>query len=324
MKVNELTIRPTIQHDWNKSYVIGFTLPFFAIGLDEEQDKRTLHDKKHKLRARYTLDSLNLQELRPILGYPEDCLLQGKLVLHEGVCSFSTTGVTEEHWTTYCFDDDFFETEPRLLEEGEELERSDGCVDPIIIAVEVKDTATQWRPRQYSLVALATQLERILGHHTRINDVFKQSFDSYVCAPNSKTTCFVTRSFKEGEIASIRLTLSQTPSTRDDPSRNLNPSNKQDWKRFPQHLDKVIFYTTKIIEEVERFLAENVQLSSAGVPEGVLWQSLRNDERALEALCAIKEIVRELKRARDRLMETKKSFEELRREVSSSSQLSKN
>jgi hypothetical protein len=174
-----------MQNFWNTSYVISFTLPFYAIGLSGRQDKRTLHDTKLKFRARYPLDSLNLQELRPLLGYSEDSPLQEKLVLHEGVYSFSTTGVTEEHWTTYCFDDDFFESEPRLLEEGEELESSEGFVDPIIVEVDVSDTATQWRPRQYSLVALAIQLDKIHGHHARVHDVFKHSLDSYVCEPRT-------------------------------------------------------------------------------------------------------------------------------------------
>lgn len=126
---------------------------------------------------------MNIQELSPLLGHSEDSCLEGKLVLHEGVYSFATTGVTEEHWTAYCFDDDFFESEPRLLEEGEELESSEGFVDPIIVEVEVKDTAIPWRPRQYSLVALAIQLDKIHGHHARIHDVFKHSLDSYVCEP---------------------------------------------------------------------------------------------------------------------------------------------
>ncbi|CAG1995314.1 unnamed protein product [Fusarium graminearum] len=278
------SIKLKLSDFWNTSYVISFTLPFYAIGLSGRQDKRTLHDPERKFRARYLLDSLNIQELSPLLGHSEDSCLEGKLVLHEGVYSFATTGVTEEHWTAYCFDDDFFESEPRLLEEGEELESSEGFVDPIIVEVEVKDTAIQWRPRQYSLVALAIQLDKIHGHHARIHDVFKHSLDSY------------------------------TPSTRYGPSRNLNPSNKQDWKQFPELLSKVTFYNTKIIEEVENFLENDVQLSSVSVPQGELWQSLRSDVKALKALRAIEGILKELKDIGDKLEETKRSFKELRRE----------
>jgi hypothetical protein len=111
------------------------------------------------------------------------------------------------------------------------------------------------------------------------------------------------------------LTFSQTPNTRDGPSRNLNPSNKQDWKGFPELLGKVIFYNTKTIEEVENFLANDVQLSPTGVPQGVLWQSLRNDVKALKALRAIEEMLKELRGVGDKLEETKRSFKELRREV---------
>ncbi|KAL3605904.1 hypothetical protein FPOAC2_00855 [Fusarium poae] len=288
---NYITTSPTpsiklkVSDFWNTSYVISFALPFYAIGLSGKQDRRTLHDPKSMFRARYTLDSLNIQELCRLLGYSEDSPLEGKLVLHEGVYSFATTGVTEEHWTAYCFDDDFYESEPRLLEEGEELESSEGFVDPIIVEVEVKDTAAQWRPRQYSLVALAMQLDKIHGHHARIHDVFKHSLDSY------------------------------TPSTRDGgPRRNLNPSNKHDWKIFPELLSKVIFYNTKNVEEIENFLANDVQLSSAGVPQGELWQSLRSDVKAIKALRAIDGKLKELRDVGDKLEETKRSFKELRRE----------
>ncbi|GKU19319.1 unnamed protein product [Fusarium langsethiae] len=258
---NYITTSPTpsiklkVSDFWNTSYVISLTLPFYAIGLSARQDKR----------------------------HSEDSPLEGKLVLHEGVYSFAATGVTEEHWTAYCFDDDFYESEPRLLEEGEELESSEEFVDPIIVEVEVKDTATQWRPRQYSL-ALSIQLDKIHGHHARIHDVFKHSLDSY------------------------------TPSTKVVPSRNLNPSNKHDWKRFPELLSKVIFYNAKNVEEVENFLANDVQLSSVGVPQGQLWQSLRNDVKALKALRAIEGTLKELRDVGDKLEETKRSFKELRRE----------
>jgi len=167
----------------NTSYVISFTLPFFAIGFSGRQDKRTLHDNKLKFRARYDLDSLDLEGLLPILGYTEDSLPEGKLVLHEGVYSFSTTGVTEEHWTAYCFEDEFFEGEPRLLDDEEEIESLEGCIDPIIVEADVKDTAAQWRPRQYSLVALATQLEKLHGYHANVNDVFRHCLDSCVSDP---------------------------------------------------------------------------------------------------------------------------------------------
>ena len=176
-----------MQDFWNTSYVLSFTLPFYAIGRRRKQDRRTLHDNKW-FRARYDLDSLNLEELSSTLITTGQSPLQESLVLHEGVYSFSATGVTEEHWTAYCFDDDFFESESRLLEDEEEIEISEGCIDPIIVEAELRDTATQWRPRQYSLVALATQLEKIYGHHECAHDVFKQSLASSVGILSYKNT----------------------------------------------------------------------------------------------------------------------------------------
>ena len=70
------------------------------------------------------------------------------------------------------------------------------------------------------------------------------------------------------------------------------------------------------VKEVDCFLKNDVQLSQASVPQGVLWQSLRNDIKALKALRAITENVKQLKRLGDKMEETKKSFKELRREVS--------
>jgi hypothetical protein len=81
-------------------------------------------------------------------------------------------------------------------------------------------------------------------------------------------------------------------------------------------LSKVIFYNNENIKEVESFLKNDIQLNQAGVPEGVLWQSLRGDKKALKALRAITRHLKELNSVGERLEETKRSFEELRREVS--------
>lgn len=131
-------------------------------------------------RAHYDLESFSKDELRLILTDTKDLKSQEKLVLHQGVYSFTATGVTEEHWTAYCFDDEFFESEPRILEDEEEMQTPEECVDPIMDEVDVRDTATQWRPRQYSLVALAKRIDKVHGHHTLVHDVFKHSLESYV------------------------------------------------------------------------------------------------------------------------------------------------
>ncbi|KAJ4137428.1 hypothetical protein NW768_003015 [Fusarium equiseti] len=267
---------------WNTSYVISFTLPFYAIGLSGREDKRTLHDKQ--FRTHFDLESFSKEELRSILADTEDLASEEKLVLHQGVYSFSATGVTEEHWTAYCFDDEFFESELRILGDEEESQSSEECVDPIIVEVDVRDTATQWRPRQYSLVALAKRIDKVHGHHTLVHDVFKHSLESY------------------------------TRSIRDSPNRSFSHSNEQALKIYPDLLSKVIFYNNKNIKEVESFLEDGIRLDQAGVPQGMLWRSLRSDTQALKALRAITKNLKKLKRVGDKLEEIQRSFKGLRHE----------
>ena len=164
---------------WNTSYVINFTLPFYAIGRSEGQDKRILHGNE-PFRTRFELGSFSREELLPILANTEDLKPQESLVLHQGVYSFSATGVTEEHWTAYCFEDEFFESEQRALGKGEDVVGTETCVDPIMVEVDVRDTATQWRPRQYSLAALAKRLDKVHGHHTLVHEMLKHILDTYV------------------------------------------------------------------------------------------------------------------------------------------------
>ncbi|KAI1067962.1 hypothetical protein LB507_004501 [Fusarium sp. FIESC RH6] len=268
---------------WNTSYVISFTLPFYAIGLGGREDKRTLHDKE-QFRARYDLEYFSKEELRSILTDTRHLNLQEKLVLHQGVYSFSATGVTEEHWTAYCFDDEFFESEPRILEDEGEMQSPEEYLDPILDEVDVGDTATQWRPRQYSLVALAKRIDKVHGHHTLVHAVFKHSLDSYA------------------------------HSIRNGPNSNHSHSNEQAWKRYPGLLSKVIFCNNKNIKEIEGFLKHDIQLDQAGVPQGMLWQSLRSDIKAIKALRAITKNLKKLKRVGDKLEEIQSSFKGLRHE----------
>lgn len=163
------------------------------------QDKRIFNTSKHRFRARYRLDSLNLQDPRSRLGCGQSYSFQDKLVLHEAVFAMTTTGPSERHWTTYCFDEHFFADEPRLEgedededEQGEEEEDDEddeedddeeppANIDPILTEPELN--VNSWLPRQYSLVALATQLERISGYHSDVHEVFKHNLDLYVCYP---------------------------------------------------------------------------------------------------------------------------------------------
>ncbi|KAF4945590.1 hypothetical protein FGADI_11846 [Fusarium gaditjirri] len=275
---------------WNASFVINFNLPFFAIGPSGKQDKRVFHTSKHKFRARYPLDSLNLQDPRSRLGCGENFSFQHKLVLHEAVYALTTTGPSEPHWTTYCFDENFFEQDEDETSDGDEGEDEDRdeslevSVDPIIDEAELKGPMKMWLPRQYSLAALAKQLDKILGYHAHVHEVFKHNLDIYMS------------------------------SARDGSVENIYPSVKPAWKGFPELLGKVIFCNLKLIEAVDDFLAKDVQVNPDGAPQGVLWQSLRHNARALKSLRSIKDSLNRLRATGGKLEQIKETFEELRRE----------
>ncbi|KAG9507978.1 hypothetical protein J7337_001535 [Fusarium musae] len=264
---------------WNASFVLNFNLPFFAIGPSKKQDKRVFHNTKHPFRSRYPLDSLNLQDPRSRLGCGENFAFQDKLVLHEAVYALTTTGPSEPHWTSYCFDENFFEEENDGDEDGDDQDEEDddesieASVDPIIDEAELKGPMNMWLPRQYSLAALAKQLDRILGYHAHMS------------------------------------------SSRDSSAENGYPSVKPAWKGFSEVLGKVIFCNLKLIEAVDEFLAKDVQVHADGTPQGVLWQSLRNDARAMKSLRSIKDSLYRLRATGGKLEQIKESFEELRREV---------
>ena len=262
------------------------------------------------------MESFSKEELRSILTDTEDLEPEEKLLLHQGVYSFSATGVTEEHWTAYCFDDEFFESEPRILGDEEETQSPEECVDPIMVEVDVRDTASQWRPRQYSLVALAKRIDKVHGHHTLVHEVFRHSLDSYVSRPCNTYIRLGSRPSVEKQLTYVLPTCKQTRSIRDNPNRNLSHSNEQALKIYPDLLSRVISYNNKNIKEVESFLEEGIQLDQAGVPQGMLWRSLRSDIQALKALRAITKNLKKLKRVGDKLEEIQRSFKGLRHEVS--------
>ncbi|KAG5796906.1 hypothetical protein H9Q69_004021 [Fusarium xylarioides] len=286
---------------WNASFVLNFNLPFFAIGPSRKQDKRVFHNTKHTFRSRHPLDSLNLQDPRSRLGCGENFAFQDKLVLHEAVYALTTTGPSEPHWTAYCFDENFFgedeeeedegKGEGREGGEGEEGEEEDDdddsievSVDPIIDEAELKGPMNMWLPRQYSLAALAKQLDKILGYHAHVHEVFKYNLNIYMS------------------------------SSRDSSAENRYPPVKPAWKGFSEVLGKVIFCNLKLIEAVDEFLAKDVQVHADGTPQGVLWQSLRNDARAMKSLRSIKDSLYRLRATGGKLEQIKESFEELRRE----------
>ncbi|KAF4343204.1 arginyl-trna synthetase [Fusarium beomiforme] len=287
---------------WNPSFVINYNLPFFAIGPSSKQDKRVFPASKDKFRARYPLDSLKLQDPRSRLNGGDTLSFQEKLVLHEAVWALTTTGPSEPHWTAYCFHEDFFDEKSLSLEEQkeeeedtdeededshtdddyEDYESQDVGVDPIIDEAELR--VNTWLPRQYSLTALAKQLDRIVGYHSHIHEVFKHNLEIYMA------------------------------SARDGSAETIYPSVKPAWKGFPELLTKVIFCNLKLIEAVENFLEKDVQLSQDGTPQGALWQSLRNNPKAMKSLRAIQNCIYRLRITGGKLEQIKESFEELRRE----------
>lgn len=107
----------------------------------------------------------------------------------------------------------------------------------------------------------------------------------------------------------------QAHSIRNGPNSNHSHSNEQAWKRYPGLLSKVIFCNNKNIKEIESFLKHDIQLDQAGVPQGMLWQSLRSDIKAIKALRAITKNLKKLKRVGDKLEEIQSSFKGLRHEV---------
>ncbi|WKT39782.1 hypothetical protein QSH57_001601 [Fusarium oxysporum f. sp. vasinfectum] len=238
---------------WHASFVINFNLPFFAIGPSRRQDKRVFYTSNHKFRARYPLDSLNLQDPRSRLGNGQNFSFQDKLVLHEAVYALTATG-------------------PNV------------SVDPIINEPELKEPMNMWLPRQYCLAALAKQLDKILGYHSHVHEVFKHNLEVYMS------------------------------STREGSSETVYPSVKPAWKGFPELLGKVIFCNLKLIEAVDDFLEKDVQVSLDGAPLGALWKSLRGDTKAMKSLRYIKDCLNRLRATGGKLEQIKESFEELRRE----------
>ncbi|KAF6530122.1 hypothetical protein HZS61_001434 [Fusarium oxysporum f. sp. conglutinans] len=278
---------------WHASFVINFNLPFFAIGPSRRQDKRVFYTSNHKFRARYPLDSLNLQDPRSRLGNGQNFSFQDKLVLHEAVYALTATGPSEPHWTVYCFDEDFFEEEDNEDDDGDEGDEEsdddddqslDVSVDPIINEPELKEPMNMWLPRQYCLAALAKQLDKILGYHSHVHEVFKHNLEVYMS------------------------------STREGSSETVYPSVKPAWKGFPELLGKVIFCNLKLIEAVDDFLEKDVQVSLDGAPLGALWKSLRGDTKAMKSLRYIKDCLNRLRATGGKLEQIKESFEELRRE----------
>ncbi|KAL5616143.1 hypothetical protein FOBRF1_004891 [Fusarium oxysporum] len=236
------------------NFVIFFNLPFFAIGTQDNQDSRTLCGNQY-LRARYDLNFLYLRDETVTADQQVDISFHERAVLHEAVYSLVITGRSERYWTAVCLDDNFFEEEPRLAEE-EIVEASE---DPIIIQAELKATGITRSPRAYALASLEKELEKIVEYHGNVQDWFSKSLDRY------------------------------TNIARGDDSQGVQSQQIQHWeKRFPDLLDRVIYFNSNIASKVNDFLAGHIMLGQKELLQGPLWQGLQGDYGALGSLRGIK------------------------------------
>lgn len=83
------------------------------------------------------------------------------------------TGQSDNYWTAICLNDEFFEEDPRLLDD--EIPP----VDPII-QIPPPSAGNFWSPRAYALLALGLQLEKIIEHHRDVHYHLKISLNRYV------------------------------------------------------------------------------------------------------------------------------------------------
>ncbi|KAF9774981.1 hypothetical protein IL306_006980 [Fusarium sp. DS 682] len=283
--VNNIELYEIVQQKnwWGASnFVISINLPFFAIGTLDDQDIRTFSGNQY-LRSRYDLDFLYLRDQASTQNQQDNSDFHDKAVLHEAVYSLMITGRSERYWTAVCLDDDFFDEIPRLEEEGLE-----GSVDPIIIQAELKARGTTRSPRAYALAALEKELEKVVEYHGDVQDWFTKSLDGY------------------------------TNISRGDGPQGISTQQIQDWEeRFPDMLDKIIYFNSSIFGKVNEFLAGHIMLGPKESFQGPLWQGLQGDYGALGSLRGIKSSCSQLSDIGDRLKLLKEKEKVFRREVNS-------
>jgi hypothetical protein len=174
--LGSVSITNTFAKDWwGLGFVIECNLPYLAISTHDRSDTRTLSQDKN-LRARDDIDFLNLKSSTTPRDQQQRSCVPDNAVLHVAVFSLMITGRSEQHSTTVCLDDEFFDQESRLMSD-EEIESLAGREDPITLQPEFKRARS---PRAYLLVALEGQLERIVDHHANAQDRLKYSIELYV------------------------------------------------------------------------------------------------------------------------------------------------
>lgn len=91
----------------------------------------------------------------------------------------------------------------------------------------------------------------------------------------------------------------------------------RDWrKRFPKILQKIIEYNSRLIDKVERFLADPI-IDPETTLYGELQQGLRGDISTLRSLCAIEALCTQMRDISVHLEQLSESYNESRRDVSS-------
>ncbi|KAF5252997.1 hypothetical protein FANTH_2084 [Fusarium anthophilum] len=298
-------------------FLFSFNLPFFAMSTQTEKDNRMLWYGKQPLRRRHDLSFLNLKDhdrYPPGSVESSSGISEKKYFLVEGVCSIVVTGRTDRYWTAACLDDDLCdeEDEPRLSIEGEEEqekeqegEEEEECddsglsiededdlepepeEDPIILKVYNKTQS----PRAYALAALATSLTKIADYHKDIQHQFGTSLNHH------------------------------TPNSWYGTPKNTSSQPMKDWrKRYPELLEYVIHCNSRLIEKLEYFFSHYLMLTPDGLPQNPLWQSVHREERVVQCLAELRDILDSLRDIDSELRRLLQTCIEARREVSATAQ----
>ncbi|KAJ9428221.1 hypothetical protein QL093DRAFT_1007450 [Fusarium oxysporum] len=234
-----------------RSFIFFFSLPFFAISTQDLLDTRSFFNGQVQLRRRYDLSFLKLGGREPEF-YDEDDAFRNKPYLVEAVYSVVVTGRSDKYWAAACFNDDFFDnTDDQRLSSEDDTEHVAGSTDPITFKEEGKTES----PRGYALAALASIVLKVADYHKDIEDRFEASLNRH------------------------------QSSSRNGPFESAAFEQIQDWrKKYLEVLDIVIQYNARIIEKLEHFLSYHLVISSDGLPQHSLWQSVHNEERASQSL----------------------------------------
>ncbi|KAI8417995.1 hypothetical protein FOFC_00557 [Fusarium oxysporum] len=210
------------------------------------------------------LPPLQVDGFRKLLsGYLTTALVPSLMLIDsEAVFSFVISGRSDNYWTAICLNDDSFDEYPRIDDD----DITDVPTDPIIMKPDMGNPDLMWSPRSYALLALASQLEKIIEYHKDVQFHLSISLDHYGSM------------IKHGVITG-------------DANRRL-----QAWRReFPEALGRVINFNTGLALQLSNFILEDLQVGQDEAFHGILWQSLQGDICALRSLRKIKSLHTQLR-----------------------------